>query len=72
MDEATTAAFSGVFFEELTVAMCENASAHGAACLDVRPNSNGPSLDQPVDDSSIESMAAVAEALAKMGLSELD
>jgi hypothetical protein len=71
MDGATSAAFSELFFEELTVAMCENASAHGAECLDVRPILNGPGLDQPVDDSSIESMAAVADALTLMGVSEL-
>ncbi len=72
LDEATTAALSELFFEELTVAMCENASAHGAECLDVRPILNGPSLDLPVDDSSIESMAAVADALTQMGVSQLD
>jgi hypothetical protein len=72
MDEATTAAFSELFFEELTVAMCENASAHRAQCLDVRPILNGPNLDQPVDDSSVESMAAVADALTQMGVAELD
>jgi hypothetical protein len=33
---------------------------------------NGPGLDQPVDDSSIESMTAVADALTQMGVSELD
>jgi hypothetical protein len=72
MDEATSAAFSELFFEELTVAMCENAKDHRVECLDVRPILNGPGLDQPVDDSSIESMTAVADALTQMGVSELD
>jgi hypothetical protein len=72
MDQATTTAFAEVLFEELTVAMCENASAHGATCLDVRPILNGPGLNQPVDDSSLESMSAVADALTQMGVPELD
>jgi hypothetical protein len=72
LDKATTAALSKLFFEELTAAMCENASAHGAKCLDVRPILNGPSLEQPVDDESIESTHAVADALTQMGIPELE
>ncbi|HET7236105.1 MAG TPA: alpha/beta fold hydrolase [Actinomycetota bacterium] len=58
-------------FEALTQAVCDNAEAHGATCVDVRPALNGPNLDRPVNDSSQESMDAVAELLLETGLSEL-
>ena len=58
-------------FEALTQAVCNNAEAHGAICVDVRPALNGPNLDQPVNDSSQESMDAVAELLLENGLPEL-
>ena len=59
-------------FEALTRVLCDNAEAHGAVCVDVRPVLNGPDLDQPVNDSSQESMDAVAELLVETGLPELE
>ena len=59
------------YFEALTDAMCDNAKKHDAVCVDVRPVLNGPDFEQPVNDSSQESMDAVAELLVKTGVPEL-
>ena len=40
-------------------------------CVDVRPV-NGPDFAQPANDSSQESMAAVADLLVEAGASELE
>lgn len=60
------------YFEALTRAMCDNAKKHDAVCVDVRPVLNGPDFEQPVDDSSQESMDAVAELLVQTGVPELE
>jgi hypothetical protein len=60
------------YFEALTVALCDTAEAHGAVCIDVRPVLNGPGFEQPVDDSSQESMDAVADLLLQAGVPELE
>jgi hypothetical protein len=60
------------YFEALTSAMCDNAEVHGAVCVDVRPVLNGPDFEQPVNDSSQESMDAVAELLVQTGAHELE
>jgi hypothetical protein len=60
------------YFEALTVALCDNAKAHEVVCVDVRPVLNGPDFEQPVDDSSQESMDAVAELLEGTGAPELE
>lgn len=60
------------FFEALTQALCSNAEAHGALCVDVRPVLNGPDFEQPVNDSSQEAMDAVAELLVQTGVPELE
>ena len=60
------------YFEALTVALCDNAEAHEAICVDVRPLLNGPDFEQPVNDSSQESMDAVAELLLQTGAPELE
>lgn len=52
-------------------AACTAAQDHGAQCLDLRPVLNGPSLDQPRDVNSQDSMQAVADALLATGLPEL-
>lgn len=59
------------YFEALTVGMCDNADQHGVVCVDVRPVLNGPEFEQPVNDSSQESMTAVAELLEQIGVPEL-
>jgi hypothetical protein len=59
------------FFGALTQAMCDNAEAHDVVCVDVRPVLNGPDFEQPVNDSSQESMDAVAELLIATGVKEL-
>ena len=59
-------------FSALTDAICKNAEKHEAACVDVRPILNGPSLDQKVDENSEASMKAVADALLATGLREFD
>ena len=59
------------YFEALTEAMCDNAKKHDVVCVDVRPVLNGPSFEQPVNDSSQEAMDAVAELLTKKGVAEL-
>jgi hypothetical protein len=59
------------FFEALTRALCDNAKAHGALCVDVRQVLNGPDFAQPVNDSSQEAMDAVAELLTQTGITEL-
>jgi hypothetical protein len=59
------------YFEALTDAMCDNAKKHDAVCVDVRPVLNGPDFEQPVDDSSQESMDAVAALLTETGVPEL-
>jgi hypothetical protein len=60
------------FFEALTNAMCDAAQAHGVVCVDVRPVLNGPDFEQPVNDSSQESMDAVAELLIGTGIAALE
>ena len=51
--------------------MCDNAKAHDVVCVDVRPVLNVPDFEQPVDDSSQESMDAVAALLLLTGVPEL-
>jgi GDSL-like Lipase/Acylhydrolase family len=60
------------YFEALTDAMCDNAKEHDAVCVDVRPALNGPDVEQPVNDSSQESMDAVAALLLETGVPELE
>ena len=60
------------YFEALTRALCENAEEHDVVCVDVRPILNGPDFEQPVNDSSQESMDAVAELLVETGVPELE
>ena len=60
------------YFEALTAAMCETADEHDAVCVDVRPVLSGPDFEQPVNDSSQESMDAVAELLVQSGVAELE
>ena len=67
-----TARGFAAFFEALTQALCNNAEAHDALCVDVRPVLNGPDFEQPVNDSSQEAMDAVAELLVKSGVPELE
>ena len=52
--------------------MCDNAEEHDVVCVDVRPVLNGPDFEQPVNDSSQESMDAVADLLVEPGASELE
>jgi hypothetical protein len=58
------------YFKALTDAMCDNAKEHDAVCVDVRPVLNGPDFEQPVNDSSQESMDAVAALLLETGVPE--
>ena len=60
------------YFEALTDAMCDNAKKHDVVCVDVRPVLNGPDLQQPVNDSTQESMDAVADLLVQTGVPELE
>jgi hypothetical protein len=60
------------YFRALTVALCDNAEAHDVVCVDVRPVLNGPDFEQPVNDSSQESMDAVAQLLLESGVHELE
>lgn len=60
------------YFRALTVALCDNAEAHDVVCVDVRPVLNGPDFEQPVNDSSQESMDAVAQLLLETGVPELE
>jgi hypothetical protein len=60
------------YFQALTDAMCENAKKHDVVCVDVRPVLNGPDFEQPVNDSSQQSMDAVAELLMETGTPELE
>ena len=62
--------FGDRVFEALNATQCDAARQHGAICVDVRPILNGPTLDQPVDENSEESMQAVADALLATGLPE--
>jgi hypothetical protein len=64
--------FGATVFEVLNTAECDAARKHNAICVDVRPILNGPTLDQPVDENSAESMQAVADALLATGLPELE
>jgi hypothetical protein len=64
--------FGATVFEALNTAACDAARKHNAICVDVRPILNGPTLDQPVDENSAESMQAVADALLATGLAELE
>jgi hypothetical protein len=68
-DFATTG--GALLFQSLTDAMCDTAEAHGAACVDVRPIINGPAMDQPGDENSLENHQAIADALVALGLPEL-
>jgi hypothetical protein len=68
---ADAMAFGAAYFEALNSAECHAARTHDAICVDVRPVLNGPTLDQPVDENSPESMQAVADALLATGLPEL-
>jgi hypothetical protein len=52
--------------------MCGAAAAHRAACGDVRPIINGPTMDVPGDENSPETMAAITQALIATGLPELE
>ncbi len=63
--------FGARYFEALNTAECEAARTHDAICVDVRPVLNGPTLDQPVDENSPQSMQAVADSLLATGLPEL-
>ena len=63
--------FGSRIFEALNDAACAAAQAHNASCVDVRRILNGPTLDQPVDENSAESMQAVADALLATGTREL-
>jgi hypothetical protein len=64
--------FGAKYFEALNTAECHAARTHDATCVDVRPVLNGPTLDQPVDETSPASMQAVADALLATGLPELE
>jgi hypothetical protein len=68
---ADAIAFGTAYFEALNTAECNAARTHDAICVDVRPVLNGPTLDQPADENSPESMQAVADALLATGLPEL-
>jgi GDSL-like Lipase/Acylhydrolase family len=68
---AATARGMEAYFEALTDAMCDNAREMGALCVDVGPVLNGPEFEQPVNDSSQESMDAVADLLLETGAPEL-
>jgi hypothetical protein len=59
-------------FQLLTDAMCDAAAAHGAACIDVRPIINGPSMDQPGDEEADSTMQGITDALMATGLPELE
>lgn len=61
-----------LIYKLLNDALCRNAAKHHAVCVDVRPIINGPSLDQPGDENSPESMRAVADALLATKVPELD
>ena len=52
-------------------ALCKVASAHGRACVDLRPVLNGPTFDKPQDVNTQEAMQAVADALVASGVAEL-
>jgi hypothetical protein len=65
-------AFGAAYFEALNTAECDAARTHDAIFVDVRLILNGPTLDQPVDENSPESMGAVADALLATGLPELE
>jgi lysophospholipase L1-like esterase len=60
-----------LIFALLRDAMCNAAKKHDAVCVDVMPLLNGPNLDQPTDENSPQNHAAIADALAATGLSEL-
>jgi hypothetical protein len=59
-------------YEALTEAICDNAEKHDVVCVDMSPVLNGPDFEQPVNDSSQESMDAVAELLVQTGVPELE
>ena len=50
---------------------CTAASGHGGQCIDLRPVLNGPDLKTPADGNTQESMDAVADSIAAVGLAEL-
>ena len=68
-DWATTG--GALVFELLATAMCDAADAHHAVCVDVRPILNGSTMLAAVDEDSLESHRAVADALVATGLAEL-
>jgi hypothetical protein len=57
--------FGSKVFKALNDAACDAAQAHQAICVDVRRILNGPTLDQSVDENSVTSMQAVADALLR-------
>jgi hypothetical protein len=59
-------------FQALTGAMCGAAAAHGAACVDVRPIINGPTMDEPGDENADSTMQGITDALMATGLPELE
>ena len=59
-------------FQALTDAMCGAAAAHGAACVDVRPIINGPTMDEPGDENADSTMQGITDALMATGLPELE
>jgi hypothetical protein len=61
-----------VVVEQLARAMCAAASSGGAKCVDIRVLLNGPSVDRPADENAPETHQAVADALFRSGLAELE
>jgi hypothetical protein len=59
-------------YQQLYDEMCRAARAHGGECIDVRPIINGPTMDQPGDENSPESMRAITDALIASGVPELE
>ena len=71
LPEGFAATGGALVFELLATAMCDAATAHNAVCVDARPIINGPSLVEPADEDSPETMRAIADALVATGLPEL-
>jgi hypothetical protein len=61
-----------LIFQLLNDAMCAAAAAYHAVCIDVRPVLNGASMMDPVDENSLASMQAVADALTAADTPELN
>jgi hypothetical protein len=72
MPDGWATAGGALAFELLASSMCEAAEKHGAICVDARPIINGPTLIEPGEEDSQETMRAIADALAATGLPELD